>query len=406
MKKKTKKKLFVIAEKDCYIKLSEFEKFECSDEITVSKLDNVLKISLDDLNEDIFAFCKLEKAGKETEIIFLGQKMVDKTWLFENKALIGPDILSDKPYIENTSKIAVVDFDHPVEFKEVQVEKDNQDDIPKLIGWSVFNCALEIEGNENSIKWKPCQEKMDSLSNGLYDEFVWYKGVFDGNFESLKINAKHCFALYLNGRQIYEHDSYCYEELTETEEVLTVNFQGENFKEKNNELVILVQNLGFDKGFSNDTNVPRGVVALETFPQKDISWKVKDGLDIEQNGFNSSNEPSNSSLQLLKASFDFNCGSNDYAPLFVSFEDSPIDRAVVYLKGKKIARYWEEKGPQQQFYLPESFLNSSNELFIVAWNKNRKDQQMNDYKSLLNNVNIKIGSFKSYKALNEKDLTC
>ena len=49
-----------------------------------------------------------------------------------------------------------------------------------------------------------------------------------------------------------------------------------------NELTILVENLGFDKGFSGDTNNPRGLVTFETVPQTDVEFYIDEKLSVKE----------------------------------------------------------------------------------------------------------------------------
>ena len=47
------------------------------------------------------------------------------------------------------------------------------------------------------------------------------------------------------------------------------------------------------------------------------------------------------------------------------------DKAVIWLNGWLIGRYWEQRGPQHTFYLPAGVLNTSgdNTLSIAVWNR-------------------------------------
>ena len=100
----------------------------------------------------------------------------------------------------------------------------------------------------------------------MYDEFVWYKTQLPNNIEELTLSARHLFAVYINGKEVLNRNSYKLEQLQEVPETISVILDKNILTSDMNELTILVQNLGFDKGFSGDTNNPRGLVTFETKP--------------------------------------------------------------------------------------------------------------------------------------------
>ena len=161
-------------------------------------------------------------------------------------------------------------------------------------------CAPEIDLHYDYSQWQKIGEKTDSLSCSLYDEFVWYKGQIPDNLKEITISARHLFAVYINGREVLNRNSYKLEKLQEVPETISIQLNESILSQDMNEITILVQNLGFDKGFSGDTNCPRGLVLLETEPDIPIELYAQEQLSIERGDFRESDNP-----YLTKISVEF-----------------------------------------------------------------------------------------------------
>ena len=120
---------------------------------------------------------------------------------------------------------------------------------------------------------------MIAFQNEIYDDYIWYKCSLKHVPEQIEINAKQCYALYLNGKQIYAHNSHSFEHGHELSETITFNLDRQHVHDtKVNELTVLVQNLGFDKGFQNELITPRGILSLKIIPEQAIEWRIRGGL--------------------------------------------------------------------------------------------------------------------------------
>lgn len=390
--------VFALLDDNSSIEFSGFESFD-SNEIKIEKTSNVIKIKSESVKN--LDSIKLFVGDKTTEVVFLDKKTSDKTWLVDNKVIIGPDVVADIPakaFFKNKSELRVLDLNESSNWKISEVEVAHDIDLPKLSTWKKFPCSPEINPDYKYYNWTKIVGNMDAASNEVYDEFIWYKGSFDGQIKEMEVNAKHCWAIYINGELVYEHDSYCYDNLTETEEEISFKLEDVNFKGRN-DITVLVQNLGFDKGFSNDVNLPRGIIDLVTVPIKPIEWYIRGNLTPElDNWKNISNEEIKSEfedyhLTCFNASFDLDKTQGLYAPLYLSIENADFDKAVIFLNGKKIGRFWQKASKQHLFYLPESFLQKNNIISVIPWFKNCKNQQIKDYHFGKNNVIINIGNF-------------
>lgn len=395
-----KESILIILDKNNSMKISDYDSFEINDTITSKEIDNSMLLTFSDIDNANFQKAAFKKDGKTTEFIFITKKTADKTWIIDNKFIFGADILwaqENKIAVSEDTTIKIYNLEKWSE-KEIKVDFSKPSFNIKNIRSAT--CSHEIDIPFEKAEWQVVKDATDALSNKVYNEFTWYKTTFDGVVDEFEICAKHCFAMYLNGEQIYEHNSYCYENLYETEEHLKITHPKELFKEKN-ELTVVVQNLGFDKGFSNDTNLPRGLISFKTMPEKELNWKVQGGLTPIKEDWKEQaqlSDAKNKYMHYVEMEFDIN--EEGYAPLYLSFEEATFNRATIYLNGQKIGRYIKSLGPQKQFFLMDAFTRSSNKLSLVIWLKSINNQHSHDFKFSKENVNIKIDSFKNFQTVN------
>jgi hypothetical protein len=393
--------LFLITDSKSSVMLSGYEKYEIGKTINIEKTRNGIKLNPEQAAFKGFDSCKFYKNSKTTEIVFIDESTSDKTWLFKDKALIGAEMIKDYPYracFSNSTTVFTIDLNNGCEWKEQMIIFENNIKSPEISPLKCFKCAPEIDYGYDEAGWKLTSKKTDCASNEIYDSFVWYKGTIKGCINQLEISAKHCCRIYINGNEIYSHDS-----IHSADETITLNTDSGFFDKKENEITVLVQNLGFDKGFSNNIDLPRGVLSLKTFPEKEIEWKMRGKLtpEIEEwdniNISNLEDIAKNSYLEYITAEFELPKADDIHSPLFFEIKKSYFDRALIYLNGYKIGNYWENKNPQSRFYLIDEFLSDINRLSLIVWNKKDCNQQIKDFKTKSSNVNIKIGNYKSYK---------
>ena len=255
-------------------------------------------------------------------------------------------------------------------------------------------CSPEIDRGYDYSDWQEINSSTDSLSCELYDEFVWYKTKIPNNLEEITLSARHLFAVYINGKEVLNRNSYKIEKLQEVPETISIPLNNKILSEELNELTILVQNLGFDKGFSGDTNNPRGLVFCETTPETPLKFKVCEKLSLQRKDWRESETPY---LAKITANFDIDFKDNVFFAKYISFEDFKCRRATIFLNGVKIGRYIKRTNVQEKFYLINEFLKPHNTLEIVVWEKERNIKGAWGFKSDLKNVKIKLGTFKKYQ---------
>lgn len=404
--KKDHEIIFLLLDENTELLISDFESCQIPKEIKADELLNTLKISFINLPEQDLFSCKFSKNGKITEFIFLKEETAEKTWIINNKAVIGPDFISNNlaAFNDKNNKTVVLVLNTDFTWQSINIENFRDLNIDeKLADWKIFKCAPEIDKDYDYFGWNLIESSMDCISNRVYDEFIWYKSSFSGTINQIKLSAKHCLAVYLNGIQIFWHDFLNYSNEDILDEIMTVNIDKNSLnQDNNNEITILVQNLGFDKGFENPPELPRGILNFETIPYKKIEWRIRGGLipKIEEWDFvpvyNLENSSNNSCLIWACTEFEINIPDNIACPLYIDFDSAEFDKANIYLNGNLIGHYWKSKDPQSKFYLMDEFLKQKNLLSLIIWNRN------DDYNFSKFNVNISIRNYDSYNLVDIK----
>ena len=341
-----------------------------------------------------------EKDGKITQFVFLTKTLADRTWMLKDKMIFNADYVLPNGAIavDKNTEIGYFDLKHKFSRKSCLVTEFKNYTKPTLLPISkVSFCSPEIDIDYDYSDWKKISGKTDAFSCDIYDEFVWYKTKIPNNLTEIILSARHLFAVYINGKEVLNRNSYKLEKLQEVPETIAIPL-GKNILDHNlNELTILVQNLGFDKGFSGDTNNPRGLVVFETTPQIPVEFSVCAKLSIERKNKTKVTESENPYLTKISVEFDIDFKENVFFAKYISFEDFRCRRATIFLNGIKIGRYIKRTHVQDKFYLINEFLKPHNVLDIVVWEKDRNIKSPWGFKSDMENVKILLGTFKQYQ---------
>lgn len=335
-----------------------------------------------------------ENDGKSTQFVFLTKHLADKSWLIDNKLIFNAEYIlpNGAAAIERNSEIAYYDLKNKFAKKYCIASKCVDCNKPKVIeNFDIEFCAPEIDLHYDYSNWRKIGTNTDLLSCGLYDEFVWYKAQIPDNIEEITLSARHLFAVYINGKEVLNRNSYKIEKLQEVPETISVPLDKNILTQDINELTILVQNLGFDKGFSGDTNNPRGLVTFETKPEVPVEFYVKEKLTLD------GMESDNPYLTKITVNFDVDFQDDVFFAKYLSLENFWYRRATIFLNGVKIGRYIKRTHVQDKFYLINEFLKPQNTLEIVIWEKDRNIKSAWGFKSDMKNVIIQIGTQKMYQ---------
>lgn len=395
----------------CQIDFSDVEIFarikNDKDEVIFMLADANANIHLDVNGEKInvsgnkkdYENLKYEKDGKTTQFLFITRELANKTWVLDDKVIFNADFVyaNGRIAIEKTTEIAYFDLKNGFSRKYFKYQENPQ--ILELKDFEINFCAPEIDSDYDYGNWNIIEphSKLDSLSAGIFDEFEWYKAKIPNYLEEITLSARHLFAVYINGKEILNRNSYKYEKLQQIEETISIVLNKDILNKETNELTILVQNLGFDKGFSGETNNPRGLVEFSTKPECDITFYVNDKLAM-QRGDN--RESGNPYLVKLSTSFDIEFKENVVFSKYLSLENFPYERATIFLNGIKIGRYLKNnknKALQERFYLINTFLKSNNKLDIIIWEKDSNIKTDWDFKFELKHVIMQVGNEKIYQ---------
>lgn len=393
----------------CKINFSDVEIFARlkneTDEILFMIADENANMSLDVIGENIvisgnkndYENIKFEKDGKTTQFLFISRELSDRTWIIDGKVIFNADYVysNGRIALSKTTEVAYFDLINGFSKKYFKFQENTQ--TIELKDFDIKFCANEIDTDYDISKFElstTSKQSMDALSIGLYDEFIWYKTKIPNYIEEITLSARHLFGLYINGKEVLNRNSYKYEKLQQIEETISVPLDKTILTKEENELTILIQNLGFDKGFSGETNYPRGLVEFKTKPECEVIFYIKEGLSLSG--------PKSESPYLVKLSTKFNVAfkENVVFSKYLSLKDFPYDRATIFLNGIKIGRYLKnsrKNALQEDFYLINTFLKSENTLDIVVWEKASNIKTPWDFKFEMKHVIIQVGDMKLHQ---------
>ncbi|MBR6162474.1 beta-galactosidase [bacterium] len=337
-----------------------------------------------------------EKGGKITRFVFITRNSAKRAWFFDDKIIFDADLAYPDGTIglSSSSEVGYYDLKYGFSKRSFLVQIENKPIV--LTNPKVRFCANEIDLDFDYSKWKSVTKNFDAASCRAFDEFIWYKGKLPKTIKEITLSARHLFAIYINGKEVLSRNSYKIEQLKQVPETLQVHLDENLLTKEENELTILVQNLGFDKGFSGDTNQPRGLVTFETIPDMPVELFVSQKLSLEKGIKEESNSP-----YLVNAHFEFDI---DFRPdeifgKYLYLKEFPYRRATIFLNGHKIGRFIKRTSVQDKFYLINTFLEPHNSIDIVIWQRHKNILSSWDFKTEIKNVIIEIGNDNYFKLL-------
>lgn len=362
--------------------------------------DETVKICF---NKDIFItkpeLVEITIPGHSTKLLFLPEDMLDYVSIIDNKVIVGPEFIIDK---DNNKLLATKKYTETLVYnpngKHTLLKTEKTTDITPqpLTEWDLKDLWPAFSDLENT-DWKPVINSLDADSNGLYEGIFGYYTEYSGAIDSLRINARHCFAVYLNNKEIYAHDSFTSISGADLDTPVIIDIPPRKQEDKNT-LLIIVQSLGHNKGFEDDAANPRGLLDYSTSPKKDLSWKIR-SLNpqkyIKKENFASLSDVSNDTPVICATThIEIDSKESVYAPLGLKIEQPSFNKATIYLNDVLIGQFWADKGPQNTFFLLPTFYKTDgtpNKISIVPWYRSidKHQQCAKDFK----NANISIEAF-------------
>jgi len=261
-------------------------------------------------------------------------------------------------------------------------------ELPELNPWSFAKADRPVFPDYDDSGWikVPQGEPLDLGSLGLYHGYAWYRGRIRRPGR-IRLDARHCWAAYLNGNYLYSFDNLRFplSVLDDMAQKANVSLPAGYMEDGENVLVILVESLGFNKGFQEDLHLPRGIVSVEG--GGDVEWRVRGGLLPGEEGLTPLVDMDACDLYdemevtvphrwpedmtgigLYRTRFSLDLPGPDDPPIGLHVPRG-AEKMNIYLNGSLVGRYWESRGPQRLFYLPAGILKwkGENELCIAAW---------------------------------------
>jgi beta-galactosidase GanA/aryl-phospho-beta-D-glucosidase BglC (GH1 family) len=296
-------------------------------------------------------------------------------------------------------------------------------ELPTLNSWKFSPESPETSPTFDDSSWLTADHSTTANPNvpatstlladdyGFHYGFVWYRGHFNsvGTEPGMTLLARQSYDVYLNGEYIGSGD----ESLADPPHPYAIpRFFG--FPPKllrpgmDNVISVLTESLGHDQGWAAGplAQSPQGIISAQVGNGvTPIVWKIQGAAGGEQSGdqvrgpmnasglfgerhgwylpgFDDSGWQSvsvpddwaargeQSRVGWYRAHFTLHRPSGSSQPLGLLLPHVS-DKAVIWLNGWLIGRYWEQRGPQHLFYLPEGVLNpdGKNVLAIAVWDR-------------------------------------
>ncbi len=268
--------------------------------------------------------------------------------------------------------------------------------LPDLERWEWSGASPQLDPSYDNSGWSEIpaalveQNRMDIDTLGLHYGFVWYRGTYQRPLDRLELDARHCWAVWINRELAAAGDQF--------QNPLGVGPDGARIREiplsdlqqheGRNVIVILVESLGHHKGFADDFANPRGVVRLDTGATR-VAWRHRGGLVRGERGLTPvvafegversqvsevvlphawAGEPAG--VGLYETRFELEGVDPKSAAVGLCF-DPGRGKANLYLNGHLVGRYWPERGPQRKFLLPWGILHpdEENHLAVALWKR-------------------------------------
>ncbi|MFI5314755.1 MAG: beta-galactosidase [Myxococcota bacterium] len=272
--------------------------------------------------------------------------------------------------------------------------------LPRLERWRFSDASPQLDPSYDDSSWLELPQRsletgsLDLDSLGLHWGFAWFRGRFWGALDRLVLDARHCFAVWINGRLIAAGD--------QLRNPLGVGADGARPRRVSlrgapiasdgaNTIAILVESLGHNKAFADDGANPRGLVSLDTGATR-VTWRTRGGLVRGERGLTPlvdfagverargeevvlphgwAGAPEG--VGLYETSFRLEGIDPKHVALALAF-DPGRGKANLYLNGFLIGRYWPERGPQRRFPLPWGVLSpdDENQLAVALWKRSER----------------------------------
>lgn len=359
-------------------RIAEFIKNHKED-ILLSEIDKDFKIK----NPRIF--CKTRKSENKIFVYLRNlNKTSQKVRIYDKEISILP--VSMQILVFDKNKNLIDRLDKPEDIKIFTCEKKYT--LPEIKKWKFYFASPQILNEYDDTEWQTAEpEKMDIDSLNIHYGFVWYRGRYKGKIKKLKIDARHIYSIYLNGKLLFSFDNFFNRLAVGPDYAKVKIFDIPEFLQKDENLItILVCSFGHNKDTEEDARNKRGIVYIEA--DREIFWKYRGGLvkgeegitpDVDFKKIENLNEEiveiphlweeKIEGVWIYETEFEIDLAKVESS---IGLVIEAYSYANIYLNGYLIGRYWKEIGPQNKFYLPEGILKEKNHLAIALWKRKEK----------------------------------
>ncbi len=268
--------------------------------------------------------------------------------------------------------------------------------LPSLDRWEFCGVSPQLDASYDDTSWNEIpealveQNEIDIDTLGVHYGFIWYRGTFHRPLDRLLLDARHCYAVWINRQRVATGDQF--------RNTLGVGPDGASqrqirvrdvpYNEGRNVIAILVESLGHNKGIADDFANPRGIVRIDTGATP-IQWRYRGGLVRGEQGitpivaFEGVDRGQGAEIALPHSWAGDPAGVGLYETRFRLDGIDPKStglglvfdpgrgKANLYLNGYLLGRYWPELGPQRKFSLPWGVLrpDEENHLAVAVWKR-------------------------------------
>ncbi len=247
-------------------------------------------------------------------------------------------------------------------------------ELPPLV-WESRAAVHETAPDYDDRLWTPVAIPASPNADyaAIADGFMWYRGRFDGAASEIALYCDQACDVFINGTLVAALNTPPHVASGAPKTLpLPASLQC-----KHNVLAILVENSGHQQTWEATTHT-RGLAACTLDNGAPITWRSRWGLSGERavQGFPGYADwtlvPDDGAAHITwhRATFSLALPNDVETPLFLFLDQTP-SRAYLFLNGQLIGHYWDGRGPQHRFWLPESILRRAgeNELLVAQWTR-------------------------------------
>jgi Glycosyl hydrolases family 35/Beta-galactosidase jelly roll domain len=290
-------------------------------------------------------------------VLFASQRLIDTLWIQGNGSLVmGPVAqLSD-------TEFAIMDPEEDLLLVspggKVARETGFTDVLP--VHLPLLNHMRLCHGAPQLIDLNLIAEPYQPVC--YQDGLCWYGRAAAPVPQSLTIQARHHWAVFVDGECIHSH--FAVNDLLAVPDTVTVNIPDRFLSEKTLDVVLLTDSLGISKGFHDDPRQHQGLMVLTAHMAAGdtVDWlpQIRQTRDIGRwqpalkrlFGL----MPDHSPIILAETHFALDDYSAFDWSLALEINDIPVERVDIYLNDVRVGRYRKHLNNQTRFQLPVGIL--------------------------------------------------